>query len=46
MSISVQSFDDNILKLTDRTKFGTGAGTLYDHYQACQDLFPTCNTSI
>ena len=45
MSIGVQSFDDSILKLTDRTKFGTGA-EVYDRIAACQDLFPTCNVDM
>ncbi len=45
MSIGVQSFDDEILKLTERTKFGTGA-EVYDRIAACQDLFPTCNVDM
>lgn len=45
MSIGVQSFDDSILKLTERDKFGTGA-EVYDRIAACQDLFPTCNVDM
>lgn len=45
MSIGVQSFDDSILRLTERDKFGTGA-EIYDRIAACQDLFPTCNVDM
>ena len=45
MSIGVQSFDDGILKLTERDKFGTGQ-EVYDRIAACQDLFPTCNIDM
>lgn len=46
MSIGVQSFDDGILKLTDRyDKFGSGA-QIYERLQAALELFPTTNVDM
>lgn len=46
MSIGVQSFDDNILKLTERyDKFGSGA-LIYDRLQEALELFPTTNIDM
>ena len=46
MSIGVQSFDDSILKLTERyDKFGSGA-LIYERLQQALDLFPTTNIDM
>ncbi len=46
MSIGVQSFDDNILKLTDRyDKFGSGV-QIYERLQEAIDLFPVTNVDM
>lgn len=46
MSIGVQSFDDNILKMTERyEKFGSGQ-QIYERIQAAQELFPICNVDM
>ena len=46
MSIGVQSFDDSILKLTDRyDKFGSGA-LIYERLAAALELFPTTNIDM
>ena len=46
MSIGVQSFDDNILKLTERyDKFGSGA-QIYDRLHEALELFPTTNIDM
>jgi len=46
MSIGVQSFDDNILKLTERyDKFGSGA-LIYERLAQALELFPTTNIDM
>ena len=46
MSIGVQSFDDSILKLTERyDKFGSGA-QIYDRLGKALELFPTTNIDM
>ncbi|MBT1445066.1 coproporphyrinogen III oxidase family protein [Shewanella sp. JM162201] len=46
MSIGVQSFDDGILKMTDRfEKFGSGLQT-FDRIQAAKELFPIINVDL
>lgn len=46
MSIGVQSFDDEILKLTDRyDKFGSGA-QIYERLGLALELFPTTNIDM
>ena len=46
MSIGVQSFDDGILKMTDRLdKFGTGQQT-FDRIMAAKELFPIINVDL
>lgn len=46
MSIGVQSFDDTILKLTDRyDKFGSGA-QIYERLHQALELFPTTNIDM
>lgn len=46
MSIGVQSFDDSILKLTDRyDKFGSGA-QIYERLGEALELFPTTNVDM
>ena len=45
MSIGVQSFDDGILKMTERDKFGTGK-QVFDYIQKAQELFPICNVDM
>ena len=46
MSIGVQSFNDDILKLSDRyEKFGSGE-QIYERLQYAQELFPTCNVDM
>lgn len=45
MSIGVQSFDDGILKMTERDKFGTGK-QVFDYIQRAQELFPICNVDM
>ena len=46
MSIGVQSFDDNILKLTDRyDKFGSGV-QIYERLQEAIELFPVTNVDM
>jgi len=46
MSIGVQSFNDEILKLSDRyEKFGSGE-QIYERLQYAQELFPTCNVDM
>ncbi|MGL4474427.1 MAG: coproporphyrinogen III oxidase family protein [Shewanella sp.] len=46
MSIGVQSFDDGILKMTDRLeKFGTGQQT-FDKIMAAKELFPIINVDL
>lgn len=46
MSIGVQSFDDNILKMTERyDKFGSGA-QIYERLQQALELFPTTNIDM
>ena len=46
MSIGVQSFDDNILKMIDRyEKFGSGE-QIFERIQAAQELFPICNVDM
>ncbi|MBO5658419.1 MAG: coproporphyrinogen III oxidase family protein [Duodenibacillus sp.] len=46
MSIGVQSFDDNILKLTERyDKFGSGA-QIYERLGQALELFPTTNIDM
>ena len=42
MSIGVQSFDDGILKMTERDKFGTGQ-EVFENIAKAQELFPICN---
>ena len=46
MSIGVQSFDDNILRMTERfEKFGSGA-QIFARIQAAQELFPIINVDM
>lgn len=46
MSIGVQSFDDNILRMTERyEKFGSGA-QIFERIQAAQELFPIINVDM
>ena len=46
MSIGVQSFDDSILKMTERyDKFGSGA-VVYDRLAQALELFPTTNIDM
>lgn len=46
MSIGVQSFNDDILKLSERyEKFGSGE-QIYERLQYAQELFPTCNVDM
>ncbi len=46
MSIGVQSFNDDILKLSERyEKFGSGE-QIYERLQYAQELFPTCNIDL
>ncbi|NKF52534.1 coproporphyrinogen III oxidase family protein [Shewanella sp. WXL01] len=46
MSIGVQSFDNGILKMTDRLeKFGTGEET-FDRIMAAKELFPIINIDL
>lgn len=46
MSIGVQSFNDDILKLSERyEKFGSGA-EIFERLQYAQELFPTCNIDM
>ena len=46
MSIGVQSFNDEILKLSDRyEKFGSGE-QIFERLQYAQELFPTCNVDM
>lgn len=46
MSIGVQSFNDNILKMTERyDKFGSGA-LIYERLQEALELFPTTNVDM
>ncbi|WP_394132557.1 coproporphyrinogen III oxidase family protein [Shewanella maritima] len=46
MSIGVQSFDNGILKMTDRLeKFGTGEET-FDRIMAAKELFPIINVDL
>lgn len=46
MSIGVQSFNDDILKMTERyDKFGSGA-LIYDRLQEALELFPTTNVDM
>ena len=46
MSIGVQSFDDAILKMTDRyDKFGSGA-QIYERLHEALELFPTTNIDM
>ena len=46
MSIGVQSFDDNILKMTERyEKFGSGQ-EIFERIQQAKELFPTFNVDM
>lgn len=46
MSIGVQSFNDDILKLSDRyEKFGSGE-QIFERLQYAQELFPVCNIDM
>ena len=46
MSIGVQSFNDDILKLSDRyEKFGSGE-QIFERLQYAQELFPVCNVDM
>ena len=46
MSIGVQSFNDDILKMTERyDKFGSGA-LIYERLQEALELFPTINVDM
>lgn len=46
MSIGVQSFNDDILKLSERyEKFGSGE-QIFERLQYAQELFPTCNVDM
>ena len=46
MSVGVQSFDDNILKMIDRfDKFGSGE-QIFERIQAAQELFPIMNVDM
>lgn len=46
MSIGVQSFNDDILKMTERyNKFGSGA-LIYERLQEALELFPTTNVDM
>lgn len=46
MSIGVQSFNDDILKMTERyDKFGSGA-LIYERLQEALELFPTSNVDM
>lgn len=46
MSIGVQSFNDDILKMTERyDKFGSGA-QIYERLQEALELFPTTNVDM
>ena len=46
MSIGVQSFNDDILKLADRyEKFGSGE-QIFERLQYAQELFPVCNIDM
>ena len=46
MSIGVQSFNDDILKMTERyDKFGSGA-LIYERLQQALELFPTTNVDM
>lgn len=45
MSIGVQSFNDDILKMTERDKFGTGQ-EVFENIAKAQELFPICNVDM
>lgn len=46
MSIGVQSFNDDILKMSDRyEKFGSGE-QIFERLQYAQELFPVCNVDL
>lgn len=45
MSVGVQSFDDNILKMIERDKFGTGK-EVFENIQKAQEMFPICNVDM
>lgn len=46
MSIGVQSFNDDLLKLSERyEKFGSGE-QIFERIQYAQELFPTCNVDM
>jgi oxygen-independent coproporphyrinogen-3 oxidase len=45
MSIGVQSFDDGILKMTERDKFGNGQQVM-ENVMKAQELFPICNIDL
>ena len=46
MSVGVQSFDDNILKMIDRyEKFGSGE-QIFERIQTAQELFPIMNVDM
>ena len=46
MSIGVQSFNDDLLKLSERyEKFGSGE-QIFERLQYAQELFPTCNIDM
>ncbi len=45
MSVGVQSFNDQILKMTERDKFGTGQ-QVFEYIQEGQKLFPICNVDL
>lgn len=45
MSVGVQSFDDNILKMIERDKFGTGE-EVYENILKAKEIFPICNVDM
>lgn len=45
MSIGVQSFNDGILKMTERDKFGSGA-EIFEKIARAQEIFPICNVDM
>ena len=45
MSIGVQSFNDDILRMTERDKFGTGE-EVFENIMKAQEMFPICNVDL
>lgn len=45
MSIGVQSFNDDILRMTERQKFGTGE-EVFEYIARAKEIFPICNVDM